>query len=60
MKQLREINNQELLQELQNRIEYLTTIQEKIAKVKLVNLEIQKEKLVAQLEDGRELSIPIN
>ncbi|CAG8785086.1 5873_t:CDS:2, partial [Racocetra persica] len=50
-------NDQELLQELSDRIE-CSKIQEKDSKI--ISLKISEEKLFVQLEDGRELSIPIN
>jgi hypothetical protein len=57
MTELREAKNQELLQEIQNRIERQTSQQKED---KIVSLKVQENKLFAQLDDGRELSIPID
>jgi hypothetical protein len=35
-------------------------IKAKKAEIKIVSLKVHKEKLTAQLDDGRELSIPID
>ena len=53
---LSQVSNQELIQELKNRIKPHQAPKEN----KITNLEIQKEKLVAQLDDGREVIFPIS
>ena len=58
MTSLREINSEDLLREIKNRIDR-PSLQEK-SEAKITDLKIDQEKLTAQLNDGRELSIPIN
>lgn len=56
MTHLNQVSNQELIQELKNRIKYQQAPKEIN---KITSLEIQKEKLIAQLDDGREVIFPI-
>jgi hypothetical protein len=58
MTELQNVNNEELLQEIKNRIDR-PSLQEK-SEAKITDLKIDQEKITAQLNDGRELSIPIN
>jgi hypothetical protein len=57
MTNLRKVSDQELIQELKNRIRHHQTPKETS---KITSLEIQEEKLVAQLNDGREVIVPIS
>ena len=56
MTSLSQVSNQELIRELKNRIKHHQTPKETN---KIVSLEVQKEKLIAQLDDGREVIFPI-
>ena len=58
MTKLQEINSEDLLREIKNRIER-PPLQEK-EEAKIIDLKIGQEKLTAQLNDGREVSIPIS
>jgi len=58
MTKLQEINSEDLLQEIKNRIER-SPFQEK-AEVKITDLKINNKKITAQLNDGREVSISIS
>jgi len=58
MTKLQEINSEDLLREIKNRIERPPS-QEK-AEAKITDLKIDQEKIIAQLNDGREVSIPIS
>ena len=58
MTKLQEINSEELLREIKTRIEQ-PPFQEK-EEAKITDLKIDNEKLTAQLNDGRELSIPLS
>jgi hypothetical protein len=58
MTKLQEINSEDLLREIRNRIER-PPLQKK-AEAKITDLKIGQEKLTAQLNDGREVSIPIS
>jgi hypothetical protein len=55
MTSLSQVSNQELIQELKNRIRQHQTPKEPS---KITNLVIQKEKIIAQLDDGREVIFP--
>ncbi|RHZ35804.1 hypothetical protein GvMRE_Ic5g31 [endosymbiont GvMRE of Glomus versiforme] len=57
MTSLSQVSDQELIQELKNRIKNYQTPKETS---KITGLEIQKEKLIAQLDDGREVIFPIS
>jgi hypothetical protein len=57
MTNLSQVSNQELIQELKNRVKHHQTPKETS---KITSLEIQKEKLIAQLDDGREVIFPIS
>jgi hypothetical protein len=57
MTNLSQVSNQELIQELKNRVKHHQVPKETS---KITNLEIQKEKLIAQLDDGREVIFPIS
>lgn len=57
MNRLSQVSDQELIQELKNRIKHHQTPKETN---KIISLEIQKEKLIAQLDDGREVIFPIS
>lgn len=57
MTNLSQFSNQELIQELKNRIKHHQAPKETN---KIISLEIQKEKLIAQLDDGREVIFPIS
>jgi hypothetical protein len=57
MTNLSQVSNQELIQELKNRIKHHQAPKENN---KITSLEIQKEKLIAQLDDGREVIFPIS
>ena len=57
MTSLSQVSNQELIQELKNRIKHRQTPKETN---KITSLEIQKEKLITQLDDGREIIFPIS
>jgi len=56
MTELRQVTSQELLQEIQSRIERAAQPEKE---TKIISLKITEEKLFAQLVDGRELSIPM-
>jgi len=58
MTRLQEINSEDLLREIKNRIDR-PSLQEK-SEAKITDLKIDQEKLTAQLNDGREVSIPIS
>lgn len=57
MTSLSQVSNQELIQELKNRIRRRQTPKKTN---KIISLEIQKEKLIARLDDGREVIFPIS
>ncbi|CAJ0845819.1 4347_t:CDS:2 [Entrophospora sp. SA101] len=56
MTSLSQVSNQELIRELKNRIKRHQTPKETN---KIIILEVQKEKLIAQLDDGRKVIFPI-
>ena len=58
MTELQNVNNEELLQELKNRIE--RPLPQEKTEAKITDLKIDNEKLIAQLNDGREVSIPLS
>lgn len=57
MTSLSQFSNQELIQELKNRIKHHQPPKETS---KITKLEIQKERLIAQLDDGREVIFPFS
>ena len=57
MTNLSQVSNQELIKELKNRIKSHQASKETN---KITRFEVQKEKLIAQLDDGREVIFPIS